>query len=96
MCTQIEMLTIWVIPVLTCNVKKSQGSSNLDGLHVKGVCQMDVPKQFKMSGPRLATFQTIFPNKIFLNENLGISSQISLKFVLKDPIENDPSLVPFR
>ena len=59
---------------------------------------MDVPKQFKMSGPRHngRYFPDDFFKQIFLNENIGISSQISLKFVLKDPIENDPSLVPFR
>ena len=32
-------------------------------------------------------------NCIFLNENVRISIQISLKFVPKDPIDNKPALV---
>ena len=31
--------------------------------------------------------------RIFLNENVGISIEISLKFVLKGPINNIPALV---
>ena len=32
-------------------------------------------------------------NHIFLNENVWISIKISLKFVLKGPIDNKPTLV---
>ena len=40
-----------------------------------------------------ATFQTTFWNTIFVYENLGISIQVTLKFVPKGPIINIPALV---
>ena len=44
----------------------------------------------RQNGPRFAddTFK-----RIFLNENVRISSKISLKFVSKGPINNNPALV---
>ena len=40
-----------------------------------------------------AIFQTTFSNGFFLNENVWISINISLKFVPKGPINNIPTLV---
>ena len=40
-----------------------------------------------------AISQTTFLNAFFLNENVRISIKISLKFVLKGPINNIPALV---
>ena len=60
---------------------------------------------FYFSDPLCNSFNTLRPrqkgrhfaedafNRIFLNENVGISIKISLKFVHKDPINNIPALV---
>ena len=40
-----------------------------------------------------ATFADDIFRRIFLNENIGISIQFSLKFVLKVPIDNESVLV---
>ena len=40
-----------------------------------------------------AVSQTTLSNAIFLNENVRISIKISLKFVPKGPINNNPALV---
>ena len=40
-----------------------------------------------------ATFQTIFANAFLLNENVWILIKISLRFILKGPINNIPALV---
>ena len=40
-----------------------------------------------------AISQTTLSNPFFLNENIGISIEISPKFVTKSPIDNIPSLV---
>ena len=43
-----------------------------------------------------AISQATFPNAFFMNEKFCISIQISLKFVPKDPIDNNPALAPNR
>ena len=52
-------------------------------------------RNFNTSGPRQAViWQTTFSNTyIFLNEDIWISINISLKFVPEGPINNIPALV---
>ena len=40
-----------------------------------------------------AVYQTTFSNAFFLNENVWILIKVSLRFVPKGPISNNPALV---
>ena len=54
-------------------------------------CRILLSSQIEAETKWQPFFQTIF--SIFLNENVSISTKISLKFVLKGPINNMPTLV---